>query len=146
MAFFPSEGTELVQPISMTVLGGLSFGSLMTLFVMPSLYYIFNAGHERKLRKLNKKIARLEKRPTPENQAKIKKLVAKKERFERVDAEKEEKIVSVAKRDASKESKKSESKKVGIKTRKNDFSNSELNEKTSDGSSNADSENKTKED
>lgn len=146
MAFFPSEGTELVQPISMTVLGGLSFGSLMTLFVMPSLYYIFNAGHERKLRKLNKKIARLEKRPTPENQAKIKKLVAKKERFERVDAEKEEKIVSVAKRDASKESKKSESKKVAGKTRKNDFSNSELNEKTSDGSSNADSENKTKED
>lgn len=61
MAFFPSEGTEMIQPISITVLGGLSFGSLMTLFCMPALYYIFNAGYERKLRKLNKKLKVLEK-------------------------------------------------------------------------------------
>jgi HAE1 family hydrophobic/amphiphilic exporter-1 len=42
MAFFPGEGSELVAPIGTTVLGGLSFGTLMTLFLMPAIYYIFN--------------------------------------------------------------------------------------------------------
>jgi len=42
MAFFPGEGTELVAPIGKTVLGGLSFGTLMTLFLMPTVYAIFN--------------------------------------------------------------------------------------------------------
>jgi HAE1 family hydrophobic/amphiphilic exporter-1 len=42
MAFFPGEGSELVAPIGKTVLGGLSFGTLMTLFLMPTVYYIFN--------------------------------------------------------------------------------------------------------
>ena len=42
MAFFPGEGSEMVQPIGQTVLGGLSFGTLMTLFLMPVLYAIFN--------------------------------------------------------------------------------------------------------
>lgn len=48
MAFFPSEGTEMIQPISITVLGGLSFGSIMTLIVMPILYFIFNKKSEKK--------------------------------------------------------------------------------------------------
>jgi HAE1 family hydrophobic/amphiphilic exporter-1 len=42
MAFFPGEGSELTAPIGKTVLGGLSFGTLMTLFLMPVIYYIFN--------------------------------------------------------------------------------------------------------
>jgi HAE1 family hydrophobic/amphiphilic exporter-1 len=42
MAFFPGEGSELVSPIGTTVLGGLSFGTLMTLFLMPAIYAIFN--------------------------------------------------------------------------------------------------------
>ncbi|MDR3148098.1 MAG: efflux RND transporter permease subunit [Treponema sp.] len=42
MAFFPGEGSEFVAPIGKTVLGGLSFGTLMTLFLMPAIYYIFN--------------------------------------------------------------------------------------------------------
>ncbi|MCL2609455.1 MAG: efflux RND transporter permease subunit, partial [Treponema sp.] len=42
MAFFPGEGSEIVSPIGLTVLGGLSFGTLMTLFLMPTLYYIIN--------------------------------------------------------------------------------------------------------
>jgi HAE1 family hydrophobic/amphiphilic exporter-1 len=42
MAFFPGEGSSLVGPIGKTVLGGLSFGTLMTLFLMPTMYYIFN--------------------------------------------------------------------------------------------------------
>jgi len=42
MAFFPGEGSELVAPISKTVLGGLSFGTMMTLFLMPTIYFIIN--------------------------------------------------------------------------------------------------------
>jgi hydrophobic/amphiphilic exporter-1 (mainly G- bacteria), HAE1 family len=42
MAFFPGEGSELVAPIGKTVLGGLSFGTLMTLFLMPTVYFIMN--------------------------------------------------------------------------------------------------------
>jgi len=42
MAFFAGEGSELVAPIGKTVLGGLSFGTLMTLFLMPTIYYIMN--------------------------------------------------------------------------------------------------------
>ncbi|MCL2129291.1 MAG: efflux RND transporter permease subunit, partial [Treponema sp.] len=42
MAFFPGEGSEMVGPIGKTVLGGLSFGTLMTLFLMPTVYYIMN--------------------------------------------------------------------------------------------------------
>jgi HAE1 family hydrophobic/amphiphilic exporter-1 len=47
MAFFPGEGSEMTQPIGKTVLGGLSFGTLMTLFLMPALYYILNSGAEK---------------------------------------------------------------------------------------------------
>jgi HAE1 family hydrophobic/amphiphilic exporter-1 len=51
MAFFPGEGSELVAPIGKTVLGGLSFGTLMTLFLMPVIYAIFNKrADERKAR------------------------------------------------------------------------------------------------
>ncbi len=42
MAFFPGEGSASMHPISLTVFGGMTFGSLMTLFLMPSIYYIFN--------------------------------------------------------------------------------------------------------
>ena len=42
MAFFPGEGSAMTGPIGKTVLGGLSFGTLMTLFLMPSIYAILN--------------------------------------------------------------------------------------------------------
>jgi HAE1 family hydrophobic/amphiphilic exporter-1 len=42
MAFFPGEGSEMVAPIGKAIFGGLSFGTLMTLFLMPVVYYIFN--------------------------------------------------------------------------------------------------------
>lgn len=48
MAFWPSEGAEMIQPINITVLGGLGFGTIMTLFIMPAIYYIFNVGNEKK--------------------------------------------------------------------------------------------------
>jgi HAE1 family hydrophobic/amphiphilic exporter-1 len=44
MAFFPGEGSELTAPIGKTVFGGLSVGTLMTLFLMPTIYYIVNKG------------------------------------------------------------------------------------------------------
>jgi len=51
MAFFPGEGSELVAPIGKTVLGGLTFGTLMTLFLMPTIYAIMNKrDDERKAR------------------------------------------------------------------------------------------------
>jgi HAE1 family hydrophobic/amphiphilic exporter-1 len=51
MAFFPGEGAEMVGPIGKTVLGGLSFGTLMTLFLTPAVYYIVNRrGDERSAR------------------------------------------------------------------------------------------------
>ena len=49
MAFFPGEGSATMQPISLTVFGGMTFGSLMTLFVMPTVYYIVNSRRQRKL-------------------------------------------------------------------------------------------------
>ncbi|GHT65182.1 multidrug ABC transporter [Spirochaetia bacterium] len=48
MAFFPGEGSEMTAPIGKTVLGGLSFGTLMTLFLMPTIYYIFNKNSDKR--------------------------------------------------------------------------------------------------
>lgn len=48
MALFPGETGGMTQPIGLTVLGGMTFGSLMTLFVMPCIYYIFNLKKENK--------------------------------------------------------------------------------------------------
>jgi len=52
MAFFPGEGSQSMQPISLTVFGGMTFGSLMTLFIMPTIYFIFN---NRRLKKAEKR-------------------------------------------------------------------------------------------
>jgi HAE1 family hydrophobic/amphiphilic exporter-1 len=46
MAFFPGEGSEMTAPIGKTVLGGLSFGTLMTLFLMPTVYMLVNRGSD----------------------------------------------------------------------------------------------------
>ena len=51
MAFFPGEGSEMTQPIGQTVLGGLTFSTTMTLFLMPVLYYIFNRYREKRAEK-----------------------------------------------------------------------------------------------
>jgi HAE1 family hydrophobic/amphiphilic exporter-1 len=42
MAFVPGQGSEMTGPIGKTVMGGLSFGTLMTLFLMPVVYAILN--------------------------------------------------------------------------------------------------------
>ena len=48
MAFFPGEGSEMVAPIGKTVLGGLSVGTLMTLFLMPTIYAIINKQSDKR--------------------------------------------------------------------------------------------------
>lgn len=46
MAFFPGEGSELVQPIGLTVIGGLTINTIVTLYLAPVLYSIFNRKHK----------------------------------------------------------------------------------------------------
>jgi HAE1 family hydrophobic/amphiphilic exporter-1 len=48
MTFFPAEGSQLIQPIGQVIFGGLSFGTLMTLTMMPIIYYIFNKGSDKR--------------------------------------------------------------------------------------------------
>jgi multidrug efflux pump subunit AcrB len=48
MAFFPGEGAAQMQPVCMTIVGGLLSGALMTLFVSPVLYSIFNKRREKR--------------------------------------------------------------------------------------------------
>ena len=48
MAFFPGETGSMTQPIGLTVLGGMTFGSMMTLFLMPVIYFIFNKKDEKR--------------------------------------------------------------------------------------------------
>lgn len=62
MAFFPGEGSEMVQPIGQTILGGLSFGTLMTLFLIPTLYYIFNQRRDRRDAKRQARLDQAEER------------------------------------------------------------------------------------
>ena len=48
MAFFPGEGSEMLQPIAVTFFGGIITGSFLTLFLSPSLYLIFNKRREKR--------------------------------------------------------------------------------------------------
>ena len=59
MAFFATESSKSMQPIGLTVFGGMTFGSLMTLFVMPAIYFIVNS---RRIQKAKKKAARKERK------------------------------------------------------------------------------------
>ncbi len=51
LALFPGEGTEMIQPIAKTMFGGLLVSSVLTLFLTPVLYHIFNSRGERKNKK-----------------------------------------------------------------------------------------------
>jgi len=65
MAFFPGEGSEMVAPIGKTVFGGLSFGTLMTLFLMPTVYALINRrsdAREARARERRERIASGERR------------------------------------------------------------------------------------
>jgi HAE1 family hydrophobic/amphiphilic exporter-1 len=67
MAFSQKEGAAMVQPIGQTVLGGLGFGTLMTLFLMPVLYDVFNRGGEKRAkRRMEKEFKELSQRQEEE--------------------------------------------------------------------------------
>jgi len=46
MAFSSGQGSELVQPFGQTVIGGLTMSTLLTLFLVPVLYALFNRKHD----------------------------------------------------------------------------------------------------
>ncbi len=48
LAFFPGEGSEMMQPIALTFVGGLVTGGFLTLYYSPILYSLFNARLEKK--------------------------------------------------------------------------------------------------
>jgi HAE1 family hydrophobic/amphiphilic exporter-1 len=48
MAFATGEGSAMTGPLGKTVLGGLSFGTIMTLFMVPVIYYLFNIRSEKR--------------------------------------------------------------------------------------------------
>ncbi len=48
MGFFPGEGGETMQPIGMTMVGGLTTGAFLTLYVSPIMYSIFNKRREKR--------------------------------------------------------------------------------------------------
>ncbi len=48
MAFFPGEGSEMMQPIALTFVGGITTGAFMTLFLSPVLYSLLNTRREKK--------------------------------------------------------------------------------------------------
>ncbi|MGC9311475.1 MAG: efflux RND transporter permease subunit [Sediminispirochaetaceae bacterium] len=63
MAFFAGEGAELVSPIGKSVIGGLSVGALLTLFLIPVIYEIFNRMSEKqRLKKEQRRQKRRERR------------------------------------------------------------------------------------
>jgi HAE1 family hydrophobic/amphiphilic exporter-1 len=49
LALFPGKGTESIQPIAKTLFGGLIVSAVMTLFLTPVLYHVFNHWQERKM-------------------------------------------------------------------------------------------------
>jgi HAE1 family hydrophobic/amphiphilic exporter-1 len=59
MAFIPGEGSQMTGPIGKTVLGGLSFGTLMTLFLMPVVYAILNKKSDERDRRAEERRQRI---------------------------------------------------------------------------------------
>jgi hydrophobic/amphiphilic exporter-1 (mainly G- bacteria), HAE1 family len=48
MAISSGENSQMIQPIGLTIIGGLSSSTLITLFFIPVIYYIFNKKKARK--------------------------------------------------------------------------------------------------
>jgi hydrophobic/amphiphilic exporter-1 (mainly G- bacteria), HAE1 family len=75
VAFASGEGSTLVQPIAKTVVGGLTVATLLTLYLVPVIYAIFNRMSEKRLaRKKLRRQRRIEKHRKWEEQQSLKKL------------------------------------------------------------------------
>ena len=47
MAFFPGEGSEMMQPLALTFTGGIITGAFLTLLLSPTLYLLLNKHKEK---------------------------------------------------------------------------------------------------
>jgi HAE1 family hydrophobic/amphiphilic exporter-1 len=47
LAFFGGQGAEQIQPIGQTIVGGMAISTLMTIFLTPTLYRLFNSDKKR---------------------------------------------------------------------------------------------------
>lgn len=48
LAFFGGQGAEQIQPIGQTIIGGMTISTLMTIFLTPVLYALFNKDKKKK--------------------------------------------------------------------------------------------------
>jgi HAE1 family hydrophobic/amphiphilic exporter-1 len=60
MAFFPSANSQMLQPIGLSVFGGLASSTLITLFFIPVLYSIVNDKFGGKPKKSRKEASRVQ--------------------------------------------------------------------------------------
>ena len=49
MALGLGDGSDMMQPLAIVCIGGLAYGTLMTLFVIPIIYDIFSKKELRKV-------------------------------------------------------------------------------------------------
>ncbi len=49
LAFFPGEGSEMLQPIALTFVGGITTGAFLTLLLSPVLYLLLNRKRSEKV-------------------------------------------------------------------------------------------------
>jgi len=56
LALSIGEGTELLKPMAIAVIGGLIFGLILVFLFLPVLYYIFEKGKEKKLQAITENI------------------------------------------------------------------------------------------
>jgi HAE1 family hydrophobic/amphiphilic exporter-1 len=47
LSFFPGISSQMIQPLGLTVVGGLGASTLITLFFIPVLYSLANEGRRR---------------------------------------------------------------------------------------------------
>lgn len=55
MVFSNDMGSEMAKPMSIVTIGGLSYGTLLTLFVIPCIYDIFNREKKQRVKRVEKK-------------------------------------------------------------------------------------------
>lgn len=64
MAVSTADGAEMMKPLAIVLLGGLAIGTLLTLFVIPVIYTVFDQRKERKnVRKSARKAKKITKQP-----------------------------------------------------------------------------------
>jgi HAE1 family hydrophobic/amphiphilic exporter-1 len=56
MAFFPGKSSTMIQPIGLTVTGGLVSSTFITLFFIPVIYSLLNEGRRNSSKQKKTKI------------------------------------------------------------------------------------------